>query len=535
MKALASRPCRAAARRSAATPTPFIRGGAAPFIRRAAALVVALAALAASAAPPPADAKTAAACSSVFIRMFSFVSDRDRLEDEASERGDTAAVAASFDRRAEFLGQLADTAGLPATTAGALRSLGEVRSIQAAAMRGLAAALDADADSAWARWQPALEATDALYVRAFVSLLATVGSAGAGETAAIVAPLNADSVRVVLGDEPVPQVSFDGFADPELRRRATRVWSSVPVPPPAPKHVVRDTPEARAVTAVVAAIAREQRKLIEATTRATAARGGNADPAVNARIVKAEVEALRKIPLAGCPAPFRKAFGDYGRCRVGIGTALETLAAAERNSPEENAAFADFTARIPRQVADKAALLREARAAGADTEPLFEPWCDAFLCMALAPRAPAARPDARPGAAAASPAQRHADALAALEGTLKAEMERAPGGAAGAKTRLAAFRAFYAGAKALDVSALPKDAARAHANFLAAMRPVGRAMQSLSDAGAKGPAAFLAAAQAAQGELSSLEQTAKTAARQLKDTLRRAGADVSALDLEIAD
>ena len=112
---------------------------------------------------------------------------------------------------------------------------------------------------------------------------------------------------------------------------------------------------------------------------------------------------------------------------------------------------------------------------------------------------------------------------------------RAPGGAAGAKTRLAAFRAFYAGAKALDVSALPKDAARAHANFLAAMRPVGRAMQSLADAGAKGPAAFLAAAQAAQGELSSLEQTAKTAARQLKDALRRAGADVSALNLEIAD
>ena len=52
MKQSVPRPCRAAARRSAATPTPFICGGAAPFIRRAAALVIALAALAASASPP---------------------------------------------------------------------------------------------------------------------------------------------------------------------------------------------------------------------------------------------------------------------------------------------------------------------------------------------------------------------------------------------------------------------------------------------------------------------------------------------------
>ena len=76
---------------------------------------------------------------------------------------------------------------------------------------------------------------------------------------------------------------------------------------------------------------------------------------------------------------------------------------------------------------------------------------------------------------------------------------------------------------------------RAHANFLAAMGPVGRAMQRLADAGAKGPAAFLAAAQAAQGELSTLGKTAATASKQLKDALRRAGADVSALDLEIAN
>ena len=52
MKHSVIRHCRGAARRSAATPTPFICGGAAPFIRRAAALVIALAALAASASPP---------------------------------------------------------------------------------------------------------------------------------------------------------------------------------------------------------------------------------------------------------------------------------------------------------------------------------------------------------------------------------------------------------------------------------------------------------------------------------------------------
>ena len=64
MNAPSIRPCREAARHSAATPPPFIcgaaapviRGGAAPFIRRAAALVIAAAALAtasATAAPPP--------------------------------------------------------------------------------------------------------------------------------------------------------------------------------------------------------------------------------------------------------------------------------------------------------------------------------------------------------------------------------------------------------------------------------------------------------------------------------------------------
>ncbi len=52
------RPCREAARRSAATPTPFIRGGAAPFIRRVAALVIAAAA--AAAAADPATNETAA-------------------------------------------------------------------------------------------------------------------------------------------------------------------------------------------------------------------------------------------------------------------------------------------------------------------------------------------------------------------------------------------------------------------------------------------------------------------------------------------
>ena len=64
MNAPSIRPCREAARHSAATPppficgaaAPFIRGDAAPFIRRAAALVIAAAALAtasATAAPPP--------------------------------------------------------------------------------------------------------------------------------------------------------------------------------------------------------------------------------------------------------------------------------------------------------------------------------------------------------------------------------------------------------------------------------------------------------------------------------------------------
>ena len=64
MNAPSIRPCREAARHSAATPPPFIcgaaapviRGGAAPFIRRTAALVIAAAALAtasATAAPPP--------------------------------------------------------------------------------------------------------------------------------------------------------------------------------------------------------------------------------------------------------------------------------------------------------------------------------------------------------------------------------------------------------------------------------------------------------------------------------------------------
>lgn len=502
-----------------------------PAIRLASLVLVAVA-LAAVAAPPPADEKTANAFSSVFVRLFKFETERGPRENEAVERGDMEAVVAVYDAREAFLRQLAGTDGLPAPAVAALRSVAEVRSIQAAALRGLGAAAAAEGESAVERWTPTLEATDALAVHAVVRLLVAARTAGAGDTAATASVLFPDCVRILIGDEPMPVAKVEDIADPALRRRALQVRSAMPAPPqPPPRHVVRDTPEAHAVSAAVAALAKAEADLVEKYTRPHAA--GDAGRA--AGLIETQISELRKIPVAGCPAGFRKAFGNYGRSRVGIAKTMRDLDALG-DSPAEKARqaalFADLGDRNARQIADKAALVREARAAGADTEPLFDLWVDAFAHMALA--SPAARPAAR-ALAKGSPAQLHADALAALEADFKAAVERAPNAAAGAKARFAAFRAFYAGAKALDVSALPKDVARAHATFLAAFRDVGRALQRLADAGDKGPAAFLAAIQSQQSELEALQKTAATAAKQLKAALRRAGADVSALDLEIAD
>ena len=503
---------------------------------RAAALSVLLASsLAAVAAPPPspADEKTANAFSSVFVRLFTFESERAPRENEASERGDLAAVAAIYDGREAFLRQLAGTDGLPAPAVAALRSVADVRSIQAAALRGLGAAIQAEGESAVERWTPTLEATDTLAVHAVVRLLVSARSAGAGDTAATASVFFPDCIRILLGDEPMPVVKIDDIVDPALRSRALRIRSAMPAPPPQPpRHVVRGTPEARAVSAAIAALAKAETDLVEKYKRPHAL--GDAGRA--AGLIEAQISELRKIPVAGCPAGFRKAFGDYGRSRVGIAKTmrdLDALGDSPAEQAQQAALFSNLGERNARQIADKAALMREARAAGADTEPLFDLWVDAFAHMALAP-SPAGRPAAR-ALAKGSPAQLHADALAALEADFQAAAERAPNAAAGAKARFAAFRAFYAGAKALDVSALPKDVARAHTTFLAAFRDVGRALQRLADAGDKGPAAFLAAIQSQQSELETLQKNAATAAKQLKAALRRAGADVSALDLEIAD
>lgn len=65
---------------------------------------------------------------------------------------------------------------------------------------------------------------------------------------------------------------------------------------------------------------------------------------------------------------------------------------------------------------------------------------------------------------------------------------------------------------------------------MTALRQIGMAMRRLENESARGPAAFLAALQASQGELEKLDRQFETALERLKDSLRRAGADVSALD-----
>ena len=101
------RPCREAARHSAATPPPFICGAAAPFIRRAAALVLAAAALAtASGAPPRFDFD---ADGSFALFQVSDIQDQGKLSQRSADVL-RAALAAAKPRLVVLTGDNVNTA-----------------------------------------------------------------------------------------------------------------------------------------------------------------------------------------------------------------------------------------------------------------------------------------------------------------------------------------------------------------------------------------------------------------------------------------
>ena len=497
-----------------------------PLVTRHLSLVTALAALAAVAAADPAFAAPSApgTVGAAFSTVFSRIAAEERsfgpAYADATKRDDPAGMAAICAKRAALFRTLSETAGLTEGGRAALVRLSDVQSFRGAFLRELAAAPAAEREAAAKKIAPLLRATDALAARNAASILHEAREVGAGETAVCAAPVFADGVLALLGDIPQPLPNLAMVQDEKLWSDLAHLGTAVVIlfPPP---YAVRDTPEAKAVTAAVAALARTESDAASALSAAVS--GPRPDPAAAARAVKAEIDALRKIPLAGCPAPFRKAFVDFGRGRVGLASALQS-AAASKNPAAAAFLLEDLKVRNDRQVADKAAVVREARAAGADTAPLRDVWIDAFAHAALVPPRPSR------AAAAGSPAQRYADGLAALVSDFAAASERAPAGIGGAKARLAAFQTLYAGVRQLDPSCLPKDGTSPHADLVTALRQIGMAMRRLENESAKGPAAFLAALQASQGELGKLDRQFETALERLKDSLRRAGADVSALD-----
>lgn len=454
------------------------------------------------------------------------IAERDALPKraQATERSDLAFLAHLVSTFASTVRRVAADDLLPAAFRNELDFLSEGLEGESEGCRGLVRDRSLHVETADDEWLPVIEAAETAAVWAQVRLLAFARDAGAGEAGVQLAPYWANAVAVLCGDRDLPPLAPEArYLRPALRDRVRALAADPAAVPRRPnRYRPRGTPDALAVSKAVARIAE-----IEGSLQANfASAPPSADLVRATRLMDESVAALRKVDAKACSAPFREAFANYGRGRVGIVSVLKG-ATGKGEAADVASTVAELSRRSALQVADKAEIVRQARRAGADTEPLFPVWPDAFAYVALvrpaAPQPPAAaRKD--------TPAQRYADELSRHAKAFAESCTRAPAGAGGAKARLAALRAFHGKAGALDVSGLPADVRSAHAALLAEMKKNVDFGREIADLLGKGPAGMAVAMERVQRSESGLMASLQAAADRLKAALRRAGADVSALD-----
>lgn len=425
----------------------------------------------------------------------------------------TAAITSEFSAAVRKIALAGDPA-LPQSFKDAFEALADALGAQVEAAQAAARAIAVQDQAAFQTVLPRIDAAEAAAFRAELLLLALARDSGAGASAVPAALHWQDKVAVLCGDAEMPP-PFDAalIPGPDMQRRM-RALAAAPAPRVPRRYAPKATPEARAVSDAIARLAAIETDLV-ASFAGPASRG---DVASLAKLVDRAVAEMRKIPVKDCPAPFRQAFGAYGRGRVGIAAAMKD-AAGGRGDPAS--AIADMGRRAQLQVADKSELLLQARRAGADTAPLAPVWPDAFAHLALVRLAPGASAEKTAG----TPVQRYADAMAKLGKACAADCNRAPAGLAGARARAAALRTFRAKAAALDVSGLPPDVRAAHAGLLDAMQKSVNKMKSLAAGAAGNPAAFLAAVESLERDQPDLADAMEKATARLQAALRKAGAD----------
>ena len=255
------------------------------------------------------------------------------------------------------------------------------------------------------------------------------------------------------------------------------------------------------------------------------------NPARAAELWRQAAERIRRGSRTGCPPSFRAAIDAYLRAQEGIAATFESFAASEslpepQRRDRQAVLVWDIGHRAERLRDDRAALLREARAAGARCKEAAALWPQSAAIAAMERLAGVAA-----GAAASPnpPVQAYLDRVAALLREAEADLDRAPGGAAGASARLDATRTLFLGLRAIDASALPEDVRAAHAALVEGFRLTGIVMKRLADAAAKGMDAFEAAATALEPEQRKAEEALAGAGRRLRAAAVHAGLDASAV------
>lgn len=255
------------------------------------------------------------------------------------------------------------------------------------------------------------------------------------------------------------------------------------------------------------------------------------NPARAAELRREAVERIRSGHRTECPPAFLAALDAYLRSQEGIAATFEAFAAAESlPEPEKRDRQAilvwDIGHRAERLRDDRAALLREGRAAGARCKEAAEHWPQSAAIAAMeriAGVAAGAAPSPNP------PVQAYLDRLSALFREAEAELDRAAGGGPGAKGRLDAMKALFLGLRGIDVSALPEDVRSAHAELVEGIRLAGTVMKRLADAAAQGPDAFERAATALEPEQRKVEAKLSAAGLLLRTAVVKAGLDSSAV------
>jgi len=252
------------------------------------------------------------------------------------------------------------------------------------------------------------------------------------------------------------------------------------------------------------------------------------NPARAAELIRETVGRIRRGSRTGCPPGFLAALDGYLRAREGLASTLEQFAASaslpEPQRRDRQAVLVwEAGHRAERLRDDQAALLREARAAGARCREAAARWPEAATEAAMRRIAGGTAADASPN----PPVKRYLDRFAALLREAEADLGRAAGGAAGAEARLAAIRTLFLGLRGLDVSGLPEDVRAAHAAQVEGCRLAGVVMKRLADAAAKGPEEFERAAATLGPDQRRAEEALSAAGRALESAAVRAGLDAS--------